>query len=99
MTTTTNLPNARTNIVNPPRTFVCMAKGDSAASYNYWRTEDTPALRDIHEDHGPPVGLPDSNNIDGTKAGYLDLSDKLSDDAQRARILPSLKSSSLISLG
>ena len=94
----TSSPSNYTDIVSPQKPF-CMAKADCAASYNNWRLQDAPVLKNIHPDHGPPVGMPDKNTIGGTQAGYVPLSTKLSKQAQRARILPSLCSASLISLG
>ena len=93
------LQNKNKNLVasdnNSP---VCYAKGDSAASYYYIREEDSNVCTNIFNEKGPPVGLPNSTKIKGHEAGYIPLSDKLTPKAKRARILPSLKSSSLISL-
>ena len=81
----------------PPPNII--AKGDSAASQNYWREEDEHCLQNIRPYSGPSVVLPDADTIAPTKKGSIPLSTKLSPSAQTTTILPQLKSSSLISLG
>ena len=78
---------------------VCYAKGDSAASNHYIREEDSEVCQNIIEENGPPVGLPNAATITSTKAAHLPISQNLPSHAQKARILPHLKSASLISLG
>ena len=76
-----------------------IAKGDSAATSHYWRNEDTACLKNIRNVQGPSVTLPNNVAIASNRQGQLSLNSKLSLSAQKATILPNLKSSSLISLG
>ena len=76
--------------------IICIAKADSGY---FWRTQDAKALRNIHQETGPPIKLPNSTTINDNKVGYLPFTDILSAKARKARILADLKSSSLISLG
>ena len=76
---------------------VFYAKGDSAATAHYFMESDAEVLQDIKEEKGPPVGLPNATQISSTRCGTLPISG-LSLTAKRARILPELKSSSLLSL-
>ena len=78
---------------------LCITKLDSAASKHYVRPEDKNILQNLTERHGPPVGLPNSEQLPSTHSGTLPLSTKLSSQAQQARVLPGLKSATLISLG
>ena len=79
---------------------VIFAKGDSGATSHYIRIEDSDkCLDNIKKYDGPSVMLPDAGTIKPTLQGQLLLSNKLSKQAQRATVLPALKSSSLISLG
>ena len=78
---------------------VVWAKGDSAASKNYWRPQDKVVLKDIEEYLGPSVLLPNNTTTASTEKGQLPLSKMLSKEANIAQILPQLVSSSLISLG
>ena len=75
------------------------AKGDSAASKNYWRPQDAHILENIVQYQGPSVLLPNNESIASTKKGQLPLSPNLTKAAKTAQILPQLASSSLISLG
>ena len=56
-------------------------------------------LENITPNSGPPVILPDEDTLEPKNQGILSLSNKLTKQAQTATILPSLCSSSLISLG
>ena len=78
---------------------VVWAKGDSAASKNYWRQQDKEVLNKIEKYQGPSVLLPNNATIASTERGQLPLSSLLSKEAKTAQILPQLASSSLISLG
>ena len=78
---------------------VVLAKGDSAASKNYWRQQDKEVLNKIEKYQGPSVLLPNNATIASTERGQLPLSSLLSKEAKTAQILPQLASSSLISLG
>ena len=78
---------------------IIIAKGDSAATSNYWRTQDKHVLLKSKPVIGPSVTLPDGSNIQSTEEGEIPLSPFLSASAKKAAIIPQLKSSSLISLG
>ena len=75
-----------------------IAKGDSAASNNYWRSEDSYILFNQIKIKGPNVTLPDNTCIQTNEVGTLPLSSLLPSQAKKAAIMPKLKSSSLISL-
>ena len=77
----------------------CIAKGDSAASKHYVRPQDKPILKNIINKQGPPVGLPNATTLPSTQSGLLPLSGKLTRPARTARVLPGLKSATLILLG
>ena len=76
-----------------------IAKGDSAASDNYWREEDQHCLSDIVPHITPPITLPNKDTVVGTKKGLIPMHPLLSKEAATAKILPGLKSASLISIG
>ena len=78
---------------------IVMAKGDSAATYYYWREEDKDCLTDVQEYKGLSVVLLDADSIEPSNQGILSLSNKLSKQAKIATTLPKLKCLSLISLG
>ena len=82
-----------------PPTHNIVAKGDSAASKNYWREEDVHCLSNLQNFSGPPVTLPDGDKIKPSQKGTINLSNNLSLQAQEATVLKNLTSSSLISLG
>ena len=88
----------RKNLVNSPKKIV-IAKGDSAATQNYWREEDKHCLTDL--EHAAPCNiiLPNATSVSPSEQGQLPLSNKLTARAKRATVLPELRSSSLISLG
>ena len=75
------------------------AKGDSGASDNYIREEDKHCLSDVIEAISPPVSLPDKTPLHGTEKGVLPFQPGLTHQACSAKVLPGLKSSSLISVG
>ena len=96
-----NVTNYTTSICNNvySSSDVVIAKGDSAATNNYWKKEDENFLFSPSPFVGPSVTLPDGTTIRSTTMGYLPLSNQLSSKAKKATVLPNLKSSSLISLG
>ena len=75
------------------------AKGDSAASDHYFREEDTDCLENIIETIGKSITLPDGSQIQANRKGLLLTSTSLSTQTREAKILPNLKSASLISIG
>ena len=75
------------------------AKGDSAASDHYFREEDEGCLQNVTKVSGNAITIPDGSTIQATKKGYLPLSTELSEKTREAKILPALKSASLISIG
>ena len=98
-------PNMILNVANtvvshkPLESRIVWAKGDSAASSNYWRPQDKHVLDNIEQCTGPFVQLPNNEMIASNERGQIPLSNNLSKDAKNAQILPKLASSSLISLG
>ena len=78
---------------------IVIAKGDSGASANYWRSEDTKVLQNMHRNTSINVTLPNNHSISSTQSGTIPLSNKLSTKSKEATVLPNLQSSSLISLG
>ena len=82
---------------DPPDHIV--EKGDSAATAHHWCSEDLVFLQNVVRKKGPCVTLPNNTSITSSHQGQLPLSSALSSAAQTTAILPTLKSSSLISLG
>jgi len=78
---------------------IVIAKGDSATSDIYWRSEDKHCLMNIHQAPSCPIQLPNQIIVQGTHTGQLPLHPMLSQVASKAKILPDLKSVSLISIG
>ena len=78
---------------------MCIAKGDSAASHHYWKSEDQQILDNVTNAIGPSVQLPNNKSLQSTQQGEIPLSHALSTTGKHAMILPGLKSASLISLG
>ena len=74
-----------------------MAKGDSAASGNYFTVQDAHVLLGVKREQGPLVTLPDNDVISSTQSGHLPTPD-LPPLATKTAILPRLASSSLVSL-
>lgn len=72
---------------------------DSGASGHYVREIDEPYVCNVRPALGPPVTLPDSTITHPTKTSIIPLSSDLSLKAQRANVLPALKSSTLVSAG
>ena len=77
---------------------VIIAKGDSAASDHYFRTCDTSCLSNIKDTTSKPIILPDKSTISASQIGLLPNSN-LSEIGRRVKILPQLRSASLISVG
>ena len=82
-----------------PTQHTIIAKGDSAASKNYWREEDINCLANLQAYSRPSVTLPDGDTIEPSHKININLSKKLSLQAKEATVLKKLTSSSLISLG
>ena len=61
--------------------------------------QDIAGLRNVTSEKGQPVTLPNGEQIEPTKVGYLSISSDLKRETQKAIVLPKLKSASLISLG
>ena len=87
------------NLCNLTKTRTIIAKVDSGAMFTYWLEEDINGLSKINPITHQQVTLPNNTKVTSTKGGILNLSEKLSLIAQKATIIPDLKSSSLISLG
>ena len=85
--------------VNSPKPSVVIAKGDSAATHNYWREKDKHCLTNITKAKPCQIILPNAAQVHPSQSGQLPLSKHLSAKAKDATIVPQLKSSSLISLG
>ena len=62
--------------ISPKKLYI--AKGESAASHHYWRTEDKDYLIDMETFKGLCVLLPNAETIAVDEKGSLPLSDKLS---------------------
>ena len=76
-----------------------IAKGDSAATHNYWKEEDKHCLTSMQPEASCNVALSNAEAITPSQRGRLPLSTKLSKAAKDDIALPQFKSSSLISLG
>ena len=76
-----------------------IAKGDSGATDHYIREEDKSILHNIHQSYSTAIVQPDGAILNADKRGFLNLPPELSEEALQATIVPSLKSTSLISLG
>ena len=95
--TATKPENLKT--IQSESTLYCMAKGDTGATNHYWRSQDKNILKNRKKGPEIAVQLPDSNIITSSEIGDLPLSSSLSQKAKQAIVLPSLKSSNLLSLG
>ena len=96
------LKNISFSVVSPSaqRQEYIYAKGDSAASDHYFRPEDSACLEDITTTAShQPITLPNKKQIYATDQGILPLSNNISKQGRTAKILPELKSASLISIG
>ena len=75
------------------------AKGDSVASDHYFRSEDSDCLDNITATKSSrPISLPNKSKIFATEQGILPVSNDISIQGRTAKILPELKSASLISI-
>ena len=87
------------SIVNPPQHTTIIAKEDSGALNNYWRTEDMTVLTNVKKNREKTtVQLPNNETISTTRTGNIPLASSLSSPAKRAHIFDVLHSASLISL-
>ena len=77
---------------------VIVAKADSGASQHYFREKDSVCLNNIIAESGPTITLPDGGSLESKEVGNLPI-EGLSKKTKKIRILPDLKSASLISLG
>ena len=75
-----------------------MAKGDSGASDHYFRPCDAKCLTNIKSEQGAPILLPDKSSISSSHTGLLP-NLHLSKIGRTVKILPHLRSASLISVG
>ena len=94
-----DVANAVVSQKNEYASPIVWAKGDSAASSNYWRPQDKIVLNNLEKCQGPSVQLPNNTMISSNERGQIPLSNMLSKQAKTAQILPKLASASLISLG
>ena len=76
-----------------------IAKADSGASDHYIRMKDANILSDLKNIASKAIIIPDGSTIQATQSGILPFAPELSQRAKTAKILPQLKSTSLISLG
>ena len=86
----THQPRINPNIV--------IAKGDSAASDHYFRLCDTKCLANITPMKSAPILLPDKSSITSSHMGFLP-NTGLTTKGSAVKILPELRSASLISVG
>ena len=77
-----NLKNLHTSRYND----LCVAKGDTGASHQYWMKQDTKILKNVTKINGPHVKLPNNELISATSQGELPLSNDLSSAAKKAMI-------------
>ena len=77
---------------------VVYAKADSGASDHYVREEDEKILTSLHDVISKPITLPNDKTIQATLVGTLLFAAKLSEYTRRTKLLPELKSTSLVSL-
>ena len=93
------LKNTLLSSVASPKQRIVYAKADSAASDNYFREEDANILYNISQATSRPITLPNDATITATKKGIIPLAPELSNEGKLAKILPGLKTASLISVG
>ena len=77
---------------------IVFAKGDSAATGHFFKLSDADVLRNLKEDRGITVILPDDDVIESSHSAQLPTKFSLDQSATQTAILPKLSSSSLISL-
>ena len=91
--------NSKESCPDPVANDIVIAKGDSGATKHYWRPKDKDVLNDLKSFQGANVTLPNNVSIQSTEKGNIPFSEKLSEAAKDASVLPGLESSSLVSLG
>ena len=70
-----------------------LAKSDSGASNNYWRSEYMLVLTNLKDNRdGPTVQLPNNATMNVTKTGSIPLSGSLSTQAKKAHVFDGLHS-------
>jgi len=94
------------SVVSPLNQTICgkieevvYAKADSGASDHYIRKQDSDILSNLRPITSKPITIPNGSTIRATQSGMLPFAAELSEYARRAKILPELKSASLVSLG
>ena len=75
------------NSPNQPLNHIVIAKGDSAASHNYWQEIDQHCLIDIKQVQQCKIVLPNDTIVEPSKRGQLLLSEHLSRKAKDVRFL------------
>ena len=96
--TTLSVASPPTSKIRPFSPHV-VAKGDSGASDHYVCFADRHFLTNICSIPAVPITIPNGDSITATHTGHLPLHPAISDWAKTAKVLPSLKSASLISFG
>ena len=86
------------NVTNLKNKNFVYAKGDSAATGNYFCFRDAAVLDNLRTGIGPAVSLPDNDVIFSTHSVQLSKSMGLSATAAKTYLFPNLHSASLISL-
>ena len=66
------------NLINSPKMKTAIAKGDSAATHNYWRDKDKHCLTSLEQAPLCNAILPNVSNISLSLQGQFLLSNKLS---------------------
>ena len=105
----TNLPVNPPHKQHPPQQKItkkvhwkdttCIAKADTGATCHYWKVGDKNCLLDVHKEQGPNIVLPNASVVTSSEVGYLPISEDISKEGKKVRIVPQLQSSSLISVG
>ena len=73
--TNTSIANLNT-VSKVPHKHTIIAKGDSAASRNYWRPNDVECLTNMTHYTGPSVVLPDADTLAPSHQGLINLHKK-----------------------
>lgn len=79
--------------------IIFRAKADTGASTHYIKPEDKGCLMNVHEDSGPTITCPNLQILRSKEAGYLPISAEVTAAGRKARIVPELRSLSLILVG
>ena len=77
---------------------IVVAKGDSAATGHFFMMSDAAVLKDIKQESGIKVTLPDDDVLESSHSAQLPINKSLPSTAKKTTILPKLASSSLVSL-